>query len=165
MKKTAKPKRPEKVRPPAAGVREFSLPVTPDVDHLNRSIAAGGKCDPSSCWHNVAISALMQAIDPAGQHRIRVDAGQVRLNYKGYRYVADTPHHVKVSLLRFDREQYEALRARPYTLLFRRNTKIAHVTPERQGQINKARRARVAGGEKRSYPSMRKRVEGFSSIV
>lgn len=97
-----------------------------------------------------------------------MERANIKLNYKGWRYVADTPRHVKRSLLLFDRKRYDEVRIRPYTLRFHRSTKVVAITEERRNEVNAARNARVkAGGDerKRKYPDMRKRVEGFSGIV
>lgn len=154
---------------PAPGAKAFKLAVTPDRNCLNKSILMNGFCTPGKCWHKVGISA---AILPWGKltdlPHIRVDAGHVKMNYEGYRYVADTPHHVKLSLMKFDRKMYDDLYIRSYVLRFRRTTKIKRVTKERQEQINAARRIRIAAGGleyKRQYSNLRKRVEGFSSVV
>ena len=84
----------------------------------------------------------------------------------GWRYVADTPKHVKRSLMLYDAKLYDNIRIREYTLAFRRTTKIIPLTQERKDQINDARRRRIAEGRPdRKYTSLRKRVEGFSSLV
>ena len=145
----------------------FLLTVTPDKDSLDEAIAANGFCNPTDCWHYVAISKVMEKKAPGERHHVRVDAGHIKLNYKGWRYIADTPRHVKRSLLLFDKGRYNEVRVRPYNLRFKRTTKIVETTDQRKHQINIARLARAAAGrpDKKNYPSLRKRVEGFSSIV
>lgn len=153
---------------PVAGTKGFAMIVTPDRGSLEKAIEADGFCDPRRCWHKVAIASTVSVWDPIGKHHVRVDAGHIKLNYKGWRYVADTPRHVKRSLLLFDRKRYDEVRIRPYTLRFHRSTKVVAITEERRNEVNAARNARVkAGGDerKRKYPDMRKRVEGFSGIV
>ena len=111
-------------------------------------------------------SHVMSEIDPGENHHVRVDAGHVRINYQGWRYIADAPRHVKRSLMLFDKKLYEQVHIRAYTLRFRRTTKIVAIPRERQDQINAARKERAAAGyADRRYPNLRKRVEGFSGIV
>lgn len=153
---------------PKADARTFVMRVSPNRACLSKAIEADGFCDPSECWHKVAVAAVVADWDKAASARVFVDAGHIRLSYKGWRYVADTPKHVKRSLMLFDAKLYEHVRARDYTLRFRRGTRIKRVTKERQKQINVNRAARIAAGSdegRRVYPSMRKRVEGFSAIV
>jgi hypothetical protein len=153
---------------PAAGTRGFAMTVIPSRECLLKSIDDNGFCDPTKCWHKVAISAVMAVWAPNEKSKVRVDAGHIKVNYRGWRYVANTPLHVKRSLLLFDKKRYDEVRIRPYTLRFQRNTKIVAVTRERRDQINANRTARIAAGgdeRKRNYPNMRKRVEGFSGIV
>jgi hypothetical protein len=116
----------------------------------------------------VAINKLMELLEPGARHHVRVDAGHVKLNYRGWRYVADTPRHVKISLMLFDKKRYEEVYIRAYSLQFRRATKIKPYTAKRAAQIDAARDRRIAEGRDYYPPppvSLRKRVEGFSSIV
>ena len=156
-------------RQPRAGARTFDIYVTPTEEALFKSIAAGGNCDPNKCWHRVAILCVFDGWhNLSDDPHVRVDAGHVQANYEGWRYIADTPHHTEISLLKFDKERYDELKVKPYTLTFRRTTPIVRMTRDRQDRINETRRARVAAGGneyRRSYNSMRKRVEGFSSVV
>lgn len=155
---------------PKAGTKGFLLSVLPSRDALDEAITANGFCDPTDCWHYVAISALMEELQPGARHHVRVDAGHVKLIYRGWRYIADTPRHVKHSLMLFDKKRYSEVRVREYNLRFRRTTKIQIVSERRRDEINTARKARIAAGgdEQRRYkgrPSLRKRIEGFSGIV
>lgn len=157
-----------KIATPKAGIKGFSLSVLPSRDALDKAINYDGFCDPRKCWHFVAISALMERMEPGEQHHVRVDAGHIKLNYRGWRYVADSPRHVKRSLMLFDLKRYDEVYIREYKLRFRRTTRIVPISRERQDQINALRRERVAlGGDerKRKYPNMRKRIEGFSGVV
>lgn len=155
-----------KLSQPAFGAKTFSMEVTPDRTKLEAAIADGASCDPRRCWHFLEVAAILHRWDPSGRHHVRVDAGHVKINYGGWRYVADTPMHVKRSLMLFDKKMYEEIRIRSYVLTFRRTTKIAPHTRERAAQIDSARKKRIAAGKPdRKYPSMRARVEGFSSIV
>ncbi len=150
-----------------AAARGFSLKVLPSREHLDNALIADGQCNPTDCWHYVAINQLMDLMSPGEKHHVRVDAGHIRLNYRGWRYVADTPRHVKRSLMLFDLGRYNEVHVREYTLRFRRTTKIVPVTKERQESINKARHARIAAGgdERRRVYNLRERVEGFSGLV
>jgi hypothetical protein len=138
------------------------------MEHLNEAVAANGKCDPRNCWHFVAISKRMEELAPGERHMVKVDAGHIKTNYRGYHYIADCPTHVKRSLMLFDAERYEDVRIRQYKLRFRRLAKIKVYTAAEKKRINTNRNARIAAGgdeRKRGYPSLRKRVEGFSSVV
>ena len=153
---------------PKPGTKGFMLDVLPSKDCLDEAIAANGKCNPTECWHFVAINKLMDRFASNERHHVRVDAGHIKLNYRGWRYVADTPRHVKRSLMLFDRGRYNEVHIRSYTLRFRRTTKIVATTLRRKEQINAARRARIAAGSnepQRDYSGLRKRVAGFSGIV
>lgn len=153
---------------PKAGVKGFSLSVFPSRDALDVAIAANGFCNPTDCWHYVAISALLEKIAPRERHMVKVDAGHVKVNYRGWRYIADTPLHVKRSLMLFDKKRYDEVHVREYKLRFRRTTKIITKTRAQKDVINSNRAARVAAGgdeRKRKYPDLRARVEGFSGIV
>lgn len=154
--------------PPRAGIKGFPLDVLPTKDCLDKAIASNGFCSPGKCWHFVAISKLLERLEPGAIHHVRVDAGHVKLNYRGWRYVADTPRHVKRSLMLFDKKRYDEVYIRQYSLRFRRTTKIEPYTKERKAQIDAARERRIAEGRDHYPPppvSLRKRVEGFSSVV
>jgi hypothetical protein len=152
---------------PAAGAKKFNLIVQPDKEALEAAIALNGFCEPKKCWHFVAISALIEQMAPGANHHVRVDGAHVRLNYRGWRYIADMPMHVKRSILYFDRGMYDRIHARNYELRFRRTTKIIPSSQERKNQINAARLARAAAGkpDRTNYQNLRKRVEGLSGIV
>jgi hypothetical protein len=153
---------------PKRGAKGFSMAVMPERKYLDAAIEDNGFCEPSKCWHKLAIAAIVLAWAPKETAHVRIDAGHVKLNYGGWRYVADTPRHVKRSLMLFDKKRYDEVYIREYVLRFRRTTKIVPLTPARQQQINAARDARLAAGsneDKRSYPNFRKRIEGFSGSV
>jgi hypothetical protein len=153
---------------PNAGAKGFSLAVMPTRQALDKAIDQNGFCDPRKCWHFVAINALMERLEPEAKHHVRVDAGHIKTNYRGWRYIADTPRHVKRGLMLFDLRRYDEVYIRQYTLRFRRTTKIIPISRDRQDQINLARAKRIAAGgdeHKRNYPDLHKRVEGFSGIV
>lgn len=144
------------------------LKVLPTRDCLQKAIDANGFCGPKECWHFVAINKLMERWEPKARHHVRVDAGHIKLNYRGWRYVADTPRHVKHSLMLFDKKLYDNVYIRRYSLRFRRTTKILEYTKARKAQIDAARDRRIAE-DRDHYPrppkSLRARVEGFSGIV
>ncbi len=152
---------------PKPGAKGFALSVLPTRDQLDVALAEDGQCNPTDCWHYVAINALMDRLAPDEKHHVRVDAGHIKLNYRGWRYVADTPRHVKRSLMLFDLGRYNEVHVRQYTLRFRRTTKIIKITKERQDQINAARIERISRGstEQQNVYNLRKRVEGFSGVV
>lgn len=156
-----------KIAHPAAGTKGFVLAVTPDRKALEAAIEQNGFCEPKKCWHFVAISALMERMQPGAIHHVRIDGAHVKLNYRGWRYIADVPLHVKRTVLYFDKGMYDRVHARPYKLRFRRTTKIIPISRERQDQVNAARKERAAAGrpDRKDYPNMRKRVEGLSGIV
>jgi hypothetical protein len=112
---------------------------------------------------------LVAWFSDAQANDVKVDAGHIRLKYRGWRYVADTPKHVKRSLMLFDREFYEQLQIRAYDLKFRRTTKIVPITAKQRAEnAAEYRRRRAEGWVPPRRPegvSLRKRVEGFSSIV
>lgn len=152
---------------PRPGTKGFMLDVMPSKDCLDSAIAANGQCNPTKCWHFVGINKLMDKLAPGERHHVRVDAGHIKLNFGGWRYVADTPVHVKRSLMLFDAGRYDDLYIRRYKLRFRRTTKIKEATAERKQQINAARQARIAAGsdEPHRVYNLRARVEGFSGVV
>ena len=156
-----------KIAGPAAGTKGFVLSVNPDKQALEAAIEQNGFCEPRKCWHFIAVSALMERMTPGENHGVRIDGAHVKLRYRGWRYIADMPLHVKRTILYFDRGMYDRVHARPYKLRFRRTTKIIAIPRARQDQINAARKSRAAAGkpDRTDYPSLRKRVEGLSGIV
>jgi hypothetical protein len=154
---------------PVAGTKGFAMAVMPERKYLDKAIENQGFCNPSKCWHKVAIASIVDAWGPVNSPHIRVDAGHVKLNYRGWRYIADTPLHVKRSLMLFDKKRYDEVHIREYTLRFRRTTKVIRVSRERQDAINASRSARIRAGsnERKKYsgPTMRDRVVGHSSVV
>jgi len=153
---------------PKEGTKGFLLEVLPNREHLDKAIEANGFCHPQKCWHRMAVYSLMERLAPGENHHVRVDAGHIKVNYKGWRYISDAPSHVKRSLMLFDAKRYDEVYIRRYKLRFRRSTKIIPVSRERQDQINAARKERIAAGgdeHRRNYQDLRKRVEGFSVIV
>lgn len=155
---------------PKSGAKGFGISVMPSRDALDRAISDNGQCEPRRCWHKLGIAEGMVALDPDFNLKsLRLDAGHVKLRYKGWRYVADTPRHVKRSLMLFDLGRYGELYIRQYRLRFRRTTKIIPVTRERLKQIYAAQDKRRSEGREKPYQppviGLRRRVEGFSGIV
>jgi hypothetical protein len=153
---------------PKAGAKVFTMDVLPSGEDLNDALAANGQCDPKNCWHYMAISKILERWAPGERHVVKVDAGHIKCNYRGWHYMSDAPRHVKRSLMLFDAGRYEEVHTRKYRLRFRRVRKIVKATADRKAQINRARTARIAAGSdepKRKYPNLRARVEGFSGIV
>lgn len=154
---------------PTIGTKGFAMLVMPSRDHLEAAIADNGFCHPSKCWHKVAIFAILLAWFPGARaNDVKVDAGHIKLNYRGWRYIADTPRHVKRSLMLFDAKRYDEVHVREYTLRFRRTTKIVSATAAQRKQFSDRYFERIAGGwvpPKSGNPSLKKRVAGFSSIV
>lgn len=150
---------------PKPGTKGFQLVVLPSRDSLEEAVAANGQCHPRRCWHYVAINKLMEQWEPGAKHYVRVDAGHIKLNYQGWRYIADTPLHVKRSLMLFDLGRYDEVHVREYSLRFRRTTKVTGLTKEQREHKSKMRAERIAHhGPEKTY-NLRKRVEGFSGIV
>jgi hypothetical protein len=151
---------------PKPGTKGFLMAVMPERKYLENAIALEANCRPERCWHKLAIAAVAIAWGE-NNSRVLVDAGHVRLNFRGWRYRADTPRHVKRSLMLFDRKLYDQVHIREYNLRFRRTTKIVAISQKRQEQINAARRKREAAGKRdqRHYPNMHDRVVGFSASV
>lgn len=154
----------------AQAPEKLMIDVTPNREALDVAIANNGACSPTDCWHYVEINRVMEEMAPGERHHIRVDAGHVKLNYRGYRYIADVPLSVKRSLMRFDQKLYDEVTCRKYKLRFRRTSKIVKSSAERKAAINQARKDRIAAGadEPRRYkgkPTLRTRIEGFSGIV
>lgn len=153
---------------PKVGAKSFKMDVLPSTDDLNDALASNGRCSPTDCWHFMAISKIMERLAPGQRHKVKVDAGHIKVNLHGWRYISDTPRHVKRSLMLFDAGRYDEVRIRKYRLHFRRLRRVYKASEDRKTQINSARAARIAAGsgeERRKYPNLRARVEGFSGIV
>lgn len=153
---------------PRKATKGFRLEVMPNDEDLQDAIAANGQCSPTECWHFMAINKLLERLAPGERHMVKVDAGHVKCNLRGWQYIADTPRHVKRSLMLFDQGRYDKVYVRQYRLSFRRLRQVEKMTAERKAQINRNRAARIANGgdeRRRKYPNLRARVEGFSGIV
>jgi hypothetical protein len=154
---------------PKAGSKGFGMAVTPDRDHLDVAITANGQCKPKDCWHRVAIASILSAWGATSRElaSIKVDAGHIKLQFGGWRYTADTPSHVKRSLMLFDSRHYSDLRIREYNLRFRRARKIQTASLERKKKVRLNNRAWRKNNPDYMPPpaSLRSRIEGHSSIV
>jgi hypothetical protein len=115
------------------------------------------------CMEKLAIAeALMKLFPKEASHHVRIDAGHIRFNANGYRWIANTPKIARRALIDFDRKR--PVRPHNYRVAAQRTTKIVPNPRKRQDQINKARRERVAAGVRdKTYTaqSLRKRIIGF----
>jgi hypothetical protein len=130
-----------------------------------KDIDEGLPCSATLCMEKIAIARSLDIIDPEqkNHHKVRVDAGHIKFNMKGYRWLANTPLKAKTALIKFDDpEQRPKVRPHSYTLIATRMSKIVRMPPARQHQINEARRKRVAAGtEKVKRYTLRERIVGF----
>jgi hypothetical protein len=127
----------------------------------------------------IAIERALREMDPkGGDHKVRIDAGVVKFKLRGHQWQGIAPKLAKISLIQFDKEEKARNRARKagedfeskvkphqYKLAATKGAKINPMTPERQKQINDARRKRVAEGrpDKTSY-NLHKRVVGLANV-
>ena len=141
-------------------VKVFSFLVRTRQQHIEE-----GKCRlVHKCMEKLAIEEALQQIFPHehDSHRVRVDGGHISFNAAGYRHRADTPRIATASLIKFD--QRKPVAPHQYTVTAYRTTRIQQHSSERQTEINKARRERVAAGspDKRyERQTLHKRVVGF----
>ena len=95
--------------------------------------------------------------------RVKVDAGHIKFNLRGFRWLADTPKVAKDSLIRFDRK--EAVSPHNYVVVANRRTKIVPPSPERQARVNENRRIRIRAGNPDKPAkglTLRKRIVGYA---
>jgi hypothetical protein len=149
------------------------------VSVLKSDINGGACMLISKCMHKIAIERALRKLDPrGGDHRTRVDGGNVKFNLRGYHWIAFAPKKLKTSLIVFDKEKRARARAErdgvefvskvvphTYRVEAHRTSKIEPFTRERQEQVNEARRRRIAAGkpDKRNY-DIRHRVEGMGAV-
>ena len=127
------------------------------------------------CMIKVAMERTLRNMSGAANHHCRVDAGHATFHWQGYRYIADMPKIGKANLIKFDREDRARKKAKkagekfvscvkPFPLKFkgRKLGKLPVNTAARREQVNKARRLRVAGGEKPKVYTLRHRITGFA---
>jgi hypothetical protein len=126
-----------------------------------------GKCrDPHRCMEKVAIArALTEEFGENKVERLRIDGAQIKFNLNGYRWHATTPKKAKRCLIAFDAKRPVA--PHQYAVTAIKGTKIQKISAERQDQINRARRARIAAGtpdKKRTGQSLHQRVIGLGAV-
>ena len=139
---------------------KFKVHVTQaDIDH--------GECRVATrCMEKVAIArTLMNEFrgKSDAEMRVRIDAGHIKFNLRGARWIADTPKIAAFSLKKFDRR--EPVEPHSYVVTARKTGIIRKTPRDRQDQINTARRARIrAGMPDKVYQrkTLRKRVVGFA---
>lgn len=140
-----------------------------------------GKCGlVGRCMEKVAIERALRKIDPGGgDHRVKIDAGDLRFTFRGFKWRAPAPRIAKRALIQFDKERRARMRAEKSGLPFKSKVEphkyrvidavkgepVQKFTRERQEQINAARRKRKEEGrpDKQKY-DLRYRVEGLGSV-
>ena len=97
-----------------------------------------GQCRlASKCMEKVAIArTLMNEYGGKSDAdlRVKVDAGHIKFNLRGYRWLADTPKIAKDNLIRFDRK--DPVKPHNYIVVANRRTKVVPPSPERQARVN-----------------------------
>jgi hypothetical protein len=148
--------------------------------HTQQRDIENGKCSLISlCMEKVAIERALRALDPkGGDHRVRIDGGDLKFNFQGYRYHGHVPRIAKLNIIQFDKERRARERAErkgekfiskvgphSYRVEATKGSKIQPFTRERQEQVNEARRRRAAEGrpDKQKY-DLRYRVEGLGTV-
>jgi hypothetical protein len=148
---------------------EFVVPIkqedidTSDCRNANR------------CMIRVAMERTLRGMSGKAIHHARVDAGHATFHWQGYRYIADMPKLGKACLIKFDAEDKKRRAAekkgeefvssvKPFVLKFkaRKIAKLPKNTAARREQVNKARRLRVAEGQKPQRYTLRDRIIGFA---
>jgi hypothetical protein len=144
-----------------------------------RDIDEGVCMSISLCMHKIAIERELRKLDPSGgDHKVRIDGGNVKFNLGGFRFVGITPRIVKQTLVAFDRERKARARAEregvafvskvkplSYPIKGHKIGKVEPMTKERQEQINAARRRRIAAGKPDKYRyDIRHRIEGLGNV-
>ena len=148
---------------------EFLVPVK--QDDIDRSDCRRAH----KCMIRVAMERTLRNMSGKPNHHTRVDAGHATFHWQGYRYIADMPKRGKASLIKFDAEDKMRRKAakagenfvsavKPFALKFkaRKLGKLPENTAARRAQVNKARRARVASGQKQAQYTLRHRIVGFA---
>jgi len=120
---------------------------------VTQSDVLEGRCGlANKCMEQVAVvRALMvrhKIYDPIEVRKlnVRVDGASIKYNLGGWRWEAKTPLVAKRALIDFDDKNFHLIQPHEYVLIAERTTKIYPMTPERQAQVNEARRVRVAEG-------------------
>lgn len=134
--------------------------------HVRQKHIEEGKCRlASKCMEKLANAEALIALFPneTGNFHVRVDAGHIRFNADGYRWIASTPKIAKYNLIEFDRKR--PVSPHSYKVTAQKMSKIVPISRERQAQINEARRRRSAAGipdKKYTKQTLRQRVVGFA---
>jgi len=133
----------------------------------------------SRCMERIAnVRALQEQFDVMPhESKVRIDAGHIQFCLRGYRWKGETPKVPRRALIDFDRiirqsrrklsrvelERLllENIKPHIYTVTAIRGGKIKEFSRERKNQINAARRARYAAGERPKRYTLRQRVIGF----
>jgi hypothetical protein len=135
------------------------------VDVTKADIENGECRIATQCMEKVAIArTLMNEFrgKSDAELRVRIDAGHIKFNLRGCRWIADTPKIASYSLQKFDRK--ELVKPHSYVVVARKAGTIKKVSRDRQNQVNAARRARIRAGQPDKIyarKSLRKRVVGF----
>src|SRR5215831_8281768 len=130
----------------------------------------------NKCMVRVAVERKLRELEPnEPNHHTRVDAGHIRFNLRGHRYVGDTPRLAKARLIDFDKEAQARRKARRgrapfvstieafgFKLVAVKGSKIIKNKAKRTKQINDARRKRIEAGQKQKTYTLHKRVVGFA---
>lgn len=123
-----------------------------------------GKCRLAHrCMEKLAIACVLMELFPGEEsHHVRIDAGHIKFNADGWRWIANTPRIASKALIDFDHKR--PVKPHSFTVTATRTTKIKPNPRQRQDQINTARRKRIAAGvPDKTYEaqSLRKRIIGF----
>lgn len=134
-----------------------------DVAVIAEDIESGECRLAHRCMEKLAVARALNDVFPdETSHHVRIDAGHIRFNADGHRWIANTPKIARRALIEFDHKR--PVRPHSYKLTAQRTTKILPNPRKRQDQINTARRKRIAAGvPDKTYTaqSLRKRIIGF----
>lgn len=127
-----------------------------------------GECRMATrCMEKVAIARTLMTEfrgKSDAELRVRIDAGHIKFNLRGARWIADTPKIAKASLIRFDRDK-SSVKPHSFVVIARKTGTIRKIPRDRQDQVNAARRARIRAGQPDKVytrKTLRKRVVGFT---
>jgi hypothetical protein len=136
---------------------KFRVKVT--QDDINNGVCR----KQSKCMEKVAVCRTLielGVIKSDAEGRVRVDAGHIKFNAYGFRWVADTPKTASQALKAYDHDGPEVVRGHSYMVVAHKDTPIIKIPRERQEQINEARRARWPQ-ENRRYKTIHERIVGY----
>ena len=134
---------------------------------LQRHIDDGDCGDTRRCMERLALlSALIKYLDldevQIRKLHVKIDGAKIKFNYKGYRWLADTPRVAKDALILFDQNRRDEIVPHKYTVTAVKTSKIIPFTPDRMDQINKAKQVRIAEGREKTYP---RRITAHQRVV